>query len=227
MRTPPDGWGYVHRGRGNHRSGGHATSSHGEDRTDGVNMSRTSKWRGRRAALVAAGVVVSAGFGATASPVDAKQAPTQAQCNNRVNNTANRLLECVNVAGVRQHLATLQRIADANGGTRSAGTPGYDASVDYAVRILKNAGYDVTVQPFDFTYTEDLSSLTDDTNGVAYESLANQFTPFVSGTATGQIVPVDVVIPPTPEPSSSSGCEPEDFADFPAGGIALVQRGHL
>jgi aminopeptidase Y len=55
--------------------------------------------------------------------------------------------------------------------------------------------------------------------------IANSFTPFVGGEATGVIVPVDVVIPPTPEPSSTSGCESEDFAGFPAGGIALIQRG--
>ena len=36
---------------------------------------------------------------------------------------------------------------------------------------------------------------------------------------------VDVVIPPTPAPSSTSGCEASDFAGFPAGNVALVQRG--
>jgi Zn-dependent M28 family amino/carboxypeptidase len=36
----------------------------------------------------------------------------------------------------------------------------------------------------------------------------------------------DIVIPATPEPSSNSGCEPEDFADAPAEpAVALVQRG--
>ena len=36
----------------------------------------------------------------------------------------------------------------------------------------------------------------------------------------------DVVVPPTPEPSSTSGCEPEDFPPAPAEtAIALVQRG--
>ena len=36
----------------------------------------------------------------------------------------------------------------------------------------------------------------------------------------------DVVLPPTPEPSSTSGCEPEDFPPAPAeAAVALVQRG--
>jgi Zn-dependent M28 family amino/carboxypeptidase len=141
-----------------------------------------------------------------------------------VNNTVNRLLECVTVQGIREHLATLQRIADANGGTRSAGTPGFDRSVDYAVRILMNAGYDVTVQPFDFLYTEDQSSLTDDAGNV-YDSTANDFDPFVAGTATALLQAVDVVIPPTPAPSSTSGCEAADFAGFTPGSVALIQRG--
>ena len=44
---------------------------------------------------------------------------------------------------------------------------------------------------------------------------------------TGPLVPTnDIVIPPTPEPSSTSGCEPGDFPAAPAEpAVALVQRG--
>jgi len=55
-------------------------------------------------------------------------APT-AGCENRTNNTYDKLLGCVTLEGVRAHQAALQAIADANGGTRAAGTAGYDASV--------------------------------------------------------------------------------------------------
>lgn len=41
------------------------------------------------------------------------------------------------------HLRALQKIADDNGGTRAALTPGYEASVEYVVRVLRAAGYDV------------------------------------------------------------------------------------
>jgi hypothetical protein len=54
-------------------------------------------------------------------------------CNVRVNNNIEKLLECVTLEGVREHQAALQAIADANGGTRVSGTPGYDQSVDYVV----------------------------------------------------------------------------------------------
>jgi hypothetical protein len=57
-------------------------------------------------------------------------------CDERVNNTFDKLLECVTVEGVRQHQAAFQAIADANGGTRAAGTSGYDASVAYVKETL-------------------------------------------------------------------------------------------
>ena len=46
-------------------------------------------------------------------------------------------------------MAALQAIADANGGTRASGTPGYDASLEYVKDQLEETGYyDVTVQEF-------------------------------------------------------------------------------
>ena len=49
-------------------------------------------------------------------------------CASRSNNTFKKLLECVTVDGVRAHQAALQAFADANGGTRVSGSPGYDQS---------------------------------------------------------------------------------------------------
>ena len=45
------------------------------------------------------------------------------------------------------------------------------------------------------------------------------------GDVTAKVTPVDLVLPPSPEPSSTSGCEAADFAGFPAGNVALMQRG--
>jgi len=69
-------------------------------------------------------------------------------CRNRANNTFDKLLECVTIDGVRQHQAAFQAAADANGGTRAAGTPGYDASVEYVVDTLEAAGYEIVINPF-------------------------------------------------------------------------------
>jgi hypothetical protein len=45
-----------------------------------------------------------------------------------------------------QHERAFQRIANDNEGTRASGTSGYDASADYVVRKLRQAGYKVRKQ---------------------------------------------------------------------------------
>ena len=45
--------------------------------------------------------------------------------------------------------------ADANGGTRASGTPGYDASVDYVAEQLTAFGYRVERQPFEFDFFDE------------------------------------------------------------------------
>lgn len=52
------------------------------------------------------------------------------------------------VANVRAHLAQLQTIAGANGGSRAHGRPGYRASIDYLQARLAAAGYTTSVQQF-------------------------------------------------------------------------------
>jgi len=138
-------------------------------------------------------------------------------CLARNNNTVEKLLECVTAEEVLAHLAALQAIADANGGIRTSGTPGYDRSVDYLADQLRAAGYLVTLQPFDFSSFFNLSP-----------SVLDQVTPAPSGplpheiltwSGSGEVTaPVSVTAPAT-------GCEASDFVGFPAGNIALIQRG--
>ena len=71
---------------------------------------------------------------------------------NRTNNNIRKLLECVTVEGVMAHEVAFQAIADENGDTRASGTPGYDASVEYVHDTLVAAGYQVTLQPFEFNF---------------------------------------------------------------------------
>ncbi|MFN2418945.1 MAG: aminopeptidase, partial [Candidatus Limnocylindria bacterium] len=51
--------------------------------------------------------------------------------------------KAVTVAGIREHQAALQAIADRNSGTRLAGTVGYDESADYVQAQLESAGFTV------------------------------------------------------------------------------------
>src|SRR5215211_5260890 len=67
------------------------------------------------------------------------------------------LREAVTVEAVFGHMEALNDIAAANGGERASGTPGYQASVDYVVGLLEPAGYNITIQPFDFAFFDELS----------------------------------------------------------------------
>ena len=117
-----------------------------------------------------------------------------------------------------------------NGGTRASGTPGFDASAAYVIRRLERAGYGPSsrrspsspsrssrrrtfqrVSPDPRTYAEPAEFATMDYSG--------------SGDVTAPITAVDVVLPPGAPGSSTSGCEDADYASFPAGNVALVQRG--
>jgi hypothetical protein len=68
-----------------------------------------------------------------------------------------KLREAVTLKNIRKHQAALQAIADANGGTRAAGTPGYDRSVDYVVNRLRDAGYSPQLFPFSFDFFRELA----------------------------------------------------------------------
>ncbi|GIU56108.1 M20/M25/M40 family metallo-hydrolase [Arthrobacter sp. NicSoilC12] len=48
------------------------------------------------------------------------------------------------------HLQALQRVADANGGNRASGTPGYEESARYVEEQLRAAGYEPVRQSFTF-----------------------------------------------------------------------------
>ena len=47
------------------------------------------------------------------------------------------------------HLRKLQEIADANGGNRAEGTPGFTASIDYVSQQLRDKGFDVQTPEFE------------------------------------------------------------------------------
>ncbi|WP_248963146.1 M28 family metallopeptidase [Sphaerisporangium perillae] len=162
---------------------------------------------------------------ALAGPASADPDPTQ-------------LTKTISAPALKQRLQKLQQIADANGGTRAAGTSGHDASRDYVAGELKKAGYKVTIQPFEFPF------FTENTNALLQQispepkvytptpidgSSVGEFATMTysgSGDVTAPLQNVDLMIPPGPTPSSStSGCEASDFAGFTPGNIALLQRG--
>lgn len=168
------------------------------------------------------GAIFSAGVGSAIAG--------SAACDRRANNTQKKLQECVTLDGVRAHQAAFQAVADASGGTRSAGTPGYDASVGYVVSTLEAAGYSVELNPFDFAY---IPPATLEQNApIVADYQTGTFTGSGVGQVAGPVIAVDLALGnadwPTDPAFSTSGCEAADFAglDFSGpGDIALIQRG--
>jgi Zn-dependent M28 family amino/carboxypeptidase len=144
------------------------------------------------------------------------------------NNNSAKLREAVTLEGIRAHQLALQQIADANGGTRFSGQPGHDESVAYVVDKLEAAGYDPAVQPFDYLAFAEVGP------SVLQQVAPNAIT-YVEGVDFGAITqtdPGDVTAAVTAVDlqfglgnTSTSGCEAADFAGFPVGNIALLQRG--
>jgi Zn-dependent M28 family amino/carboxypeptidase len=136
----------------------------------------------------------------------------------------------ITVAGIRQHLAALQGFANRHGGTRLAGTPGYDASARYVAAKMRAAGYSVRFQEFPFAFVLDRSppSLRPTGGGAWSHQAGRDYATFGysgSGQVEAPVAAVDLVVPSPRPNASSSGCEASDFAGFPGGAVALLQRG--
>ena len=187
--------------------------------------------RPRRSWLVAACLAVG-----LLAPSAASAEPSSAACNARANDTPSKLLPCIKKADLWKHMQNFQAIADANPGldghpSRNSGEPGYLASAQYVKAKMEAAGYDVTLQPYTFTYTSFVGTPTfTETSPTARSfTLVDQWNPATSnGTANADVQPAGgIVMPPNPDGSTStSGCAAGDFdPGTMAGKIALVQRG--
>ena len=175
---------------------------------------------------LAVGLVLFAAAGASAI--------TPAECDAQVNNTPSKLLPCIQTDELMAHMQAFQAIADANPGpdgmpSRNSGEPGYKASADYVAQVMKDAGYNVTIQTYKFFYFAYTAlPVFKEISPTAHDfAVTGEFNPGQStGSTTADLQPAGgIVIPPTPTPSSSSGCTAADFAGFVPGRVALIQRG--
>ena len=144
-------------------------------------------------------------------------------------------MECIKTGDLWNHMKNFQAIADANPSpadghpSRNSGEPGYKASADYVAQVMKDAGYNVTIQPYKFTYyAYTATPVFREVSPAPHDyALSDEWEPGQStGTATAGLQPAGgIIIPPTATPSSASGCTMSDFTGFVPGRIALVQRG--
>ena len=110
--------------------------------------------------------------------------------------------------------------------------PGYDASADYVVRKLRQAGYKVKRQEFTFPFFRERGSLPNSPSSVRprpkpIETVDLRLTRAAGTSPARWFRSNGIVIPPTPEPSSASGCDAQRLSRRPpaANSIALIQRG--
>jgi Zn-dependent M28 family amino/carboxypeptidase len=142
------------------------------------------------------------------------------------------LRKALTVEGVREHQKAFQTHTDLNGGNRTGGSPGFEASAAYVAERARKAGYEVSDHFFEFEYNADRTpptlrqespTPTGYVDGVDYSSMT--FSGSIAQT-TAPVWAVDLMLPKAPGPgATTSGCEAADFTGMPAGSIALMQRG--
>jgi Zn-dependent M28 family amino/carboxypeptidase len=122
----------------------------------------------------------------------------------------------ISVERILTHLKTLQEIADNHGGSRHAGSQGYDDSVEYLTEQLTKAGYAVQNQIFPLPLNCDWfgNSIlrTRETN---YDYGEDFWDAYCSPGASADARTMRV---------DNFGCHSEDFKAFVAGRIAVIER---
>jgi hypothetical protein len=102
--------------------------------------------------------VLGAAVGLGLFALPSASALTSAECDAQVNDTPSKLLPCIRTDDLWKYMQDFQAIADANPSpadghpSRNSGEPGYKASADYVANLMKEWGYDVTIQTYKFDY---------------------------------------------------------------------------
>lgn len=123
---------------------------------------------------------------------------------------------------IRAHLEALEAIAEASGGVRTAGTPGYDASVQYVAAQLRDLGYAVDTPEFAMaTFAELPGARIQVSSGPAFAS-GGDFRAMIYSPGGEIRAPVAAVGYGGEE---RGGCDASDFTAFPVGAIALAPPG--
>ena len=191
------------------------------------------KHRRLRLLLVPIGIALMV-LGVAVGVPSSASALTSAQCAGRANNTPAKLIECIRTNDLWNYMKAFQQIADDNPGpdghpSRNSGEPGYLASAQYVANLMSQWGYHVHIQTYQFPYFSFVGTPSfSEVSPVSHDyTLTTDWNAGRSnGSTTAALQPVaGIVIPPTPTPSSASGCDPADFNGFVAGRVALIQRG--
>jgi hypothetical protein len=177
-------------------------------------------------------ITLAVGLALFAAP--GASAITPAECDARANDTPSKLLECIQTDDLMAHMQAFQDIADANPGpdgmpSRNSGEPGYKASADYVAKVMKDAGYNVTIQTYKFDYYaySGIPAFSEVSPNAHDYILGTEWGPgqTTGSTTTSLVAAGGIILPPTPLSSSTSGCTMADFPASISGHVALIQRG--
>jgi hypothetical protein len=140
------------------------------------------------------------------------------------------LRDAVDPASILADLDRLAAITEEHGGTRAAGSDGYDAAAEWVAGELRDAGYEVTLDPVS------VPAFTQDDPGVL-EILAPDAPAFEgprdfkamllspSGDVTGTVYALGFDPGAKPGARNGVGCDAGAWGAVPAGAIVLVQPG--
>jgi aminopeptidase Y len=133
--------------------------------------------------------------------------------------------------GALRHLQALQDIAAASGGNRAAGTVGYDRSAQYVAERLREAGYAVRFEEFEFPFFEEksppvlITSKPDGSQEPAPGNAVRTLAGSGSRDVEARLHAVNLHLTDGSPVISVSGCEGKDFDGFERGAVVLVRRG--
>jgi hypothetical protein len=123
------------------------------------------------------------------------------------------LAAAVTVDAMTAHLRRLQEIADADGGSRADGSPGFDASVDYVVKALRDKGFEVSTPEFERLRTVSPGKPALTVGGRQFQvDQASLLVPTPAGGLSGPVL----------VPRRAAGCAPSDYAAPVKGGVAVT-----
>lgn len=160
---------------------------------------------------------------AAGGPAESSPAPSGSACQARVNNTAQKLLQCINSQSLWSHLAIFQQIADENPGpgghgNRDTGTSGYRASVAYVAGVMQQAGYRVSIQTYTYTTYQVTGTPQFGSSQRNYALAQDWFVARLSAAGT-------LIAAVQPAAGNGDGCAASELNAFTPGNVALLQRG--
>jgi hypothetical protein len=167
-----------------------------------------------------------------------KQKDSPAECRERVNDTMDKLLRCIDADRVMQHLIKFQDLANQNGGRRDWSSKGYEESAKYIYYLLEAHNYSVSINPFVYPSVEqnvETAILERDTTNeeqpkkyvnalVASDGEMIHFAP-VHFSGSGDVRGRARTLGAGTTSKSSFGCRSTDFERFEKGSIVILRHG--